>query len=135
MDHKKRNIVCWEIESVNDTKNNKHNSFNQAIDTTAVLGRQSHFGPAVVLSLVLSTPPYHSVLALLWKNIPFFHKISIFPTLNDAQRCALPCLKKSILSHRFLFTHRYTTDQGVPPPPPRGKTPLMQPQTEVYRFP
>ena len=52
-------------ELVNDTKNNKDNSFNQAIDTTAVLGRQSHFGPAAVLSLVLSTPPYHSVLALL----------------------------------------------------------------------
>ena len=142
MDHNKRNTVCWEIESVNDTENrgpprgfgdsgrraiyfqgfgekghlfsgiwgalgvlgsreqrdeekhfrelgrkviflsgsreqrppppplgrpqnNKHNSFNQAIDTTAVLGRQSHFGPAAVLSLVLSTPPYHSVLALL----------------------------------------------------------------------
>ena len=25
MDHNKRNRVCWEIESVNDTKNNKHN--------------------------------------------------------------------------------------------------------------
>ena len=32
---------------MSDTKNNKHNSFNQAIDTTAVLGRQSHFGPGV----------------------------------------------------------------------------------------
>ena len=90
----------------NDTKNNKHNSFNQAIDTTAVLGRQSHFGPAAVLSSVkkhtlfpqnqhFSYPKRCTALrtALLEKKVPFLIFFFFF---------------------FFFFTHRYNTDQGVP---------------------
>ena len=126
MDHNKRNRFCWEIESDNDTKNNKHISFNQTIDTTAVyyryncsFGKTKSFRPRCRVKFgAQHTPLSQRFSELVKKNIPFFHKICIFPTLNDAQRCALPCLKK--VPFLIVFCSRIGTPLTREYPPPRG---------------
>ena len=116
------------IESVNDTKNNKHNSFNRTIDTTAVyyrynisFGKTKSFRPRSVKFRAQHTPLSQRFSELVKKTYPIsINQHFSYPKRCTALRTDLP--EKSTLSHRFLFTHRYTADQGVPslPPPPPG---------------
>ena len=60
------------------------------------------------------------------KKRTLFLQNSIFPTLNDDSAGHCPARKKVPFLIVFLFTHRYTTEQQAPLPPPPGVCPKDQ---------
>ena len=125
MDHNKRNRFCWEIESVNDSKIISTTCLTKlkfTIDTTAVFLKTKSFRQRCHVKFGAQHTPYdlsQRFSELVKKKHTIFPQNQHFSytTLNDAQRCALPCLKKVPFLIVFLITHRYIADQGVPPPP------------------
>ena len=88
----------------------------------------------VALSIVVNLNAYSLTSATfckLVKNIPFFYKSSIFPTLNDDSNAHCPARKKYPFSS-FLFTHRYTTGKQAPPPPPGTKRTYGLPSEQIF---
>ena len=93
------------------------------IDTTAVyyiyncsFGKTKSFRSRCRVKFGAQHTPLSQRFSELVKKHTLFPQNQHFSYLKrcTALRTALP--EKSTISHRFLFTHRYTADQGVPPP-------------------